>query len=105
MMMAIWPVQRLVIRARKKVGQATMTPDWRGAWPWLIGAAVFGPGIGVACYQLALASTPAGIVQSVVATTPVLIIPLAWLIDGDRASPRTILGAILAACGVIGMVW
>ena len=103
-MLLIWPIERLIAHARQKLVPAE-APQWRRAWPWLLGAAMFGPGIGVACYQTALAAAPSGAVQAVVATTPVLIIPLAWAIDGDRPTRRSVIGAIIAVIGVIGMVW
>lgn len=103
MMLLIWPLERLIARARRQLG-VEERPPWRRAMPWLIGAAVFGPGIGVVCYQSALAVAPSGAVQAVVATTPVLIIPLAWAIDGDRPTLRSLIGAIIAVAGVVGMV-
>ncbi len=103
MMVLIWPLERLIARARRQLG-VEERPPWQRAMPWLIGAAVFGPGIGVVCYQSALEVAPSGAVQAVVATTPVLIIPLAWLIDGDRPTVRSLLGAVVAVAGVIGMV-
>lgn len=103
MMVLIWPVERLIARSRRQLG-IEERPAWRQAMPWLLGAAVFGPGVGVVCYQSALAEAPSGAVQAVVATTPVLIIPLAWAIDGDRPTLRSLLGAVVAVAGVIGMV-
>jgi drug/metabolite transporter (DMT)-like permease len=104
MMLLFWPLEILVRRARRRLG-VDEKPQWRRAWPWLLGSAVLGPGVGVACYQTALSHANAGAVQAVVATTPVLIIPLAWALDGDRPHWRGIAGAIIAVLGVIGMVW
>mgnify|MGYP000858215988 CR=1 FL=1 len=104
-MLALWPLQIAMIRARRRMGQTVVGGDWRGGWPWLIGAAILGPGVGVACYQLALAEAPSGAVQAVVATTPILVMPLAWLIDGEKPEPRSIMGSLIAVGAVIGMVW
>jgi drug/metabolite transporter (DMT)-like permease len=95
----IWMAMRTVRQA-----QGTVSPrkDWRKAWPWLIGTAVLGPAVGVACYQLALQNLQAGQVQAVVALVPVMIIPMAWWLDGDRPSLRSVLGGII---GVTGVVW
>ncbi|MEM9281636.1 MAG: DMT family transporter [Verrucomicrobiota bacterium] len=69
--------------------------------PWLWGAALFGPVIGVSCFQWALSSLQSGIVLAVVATTPVVMIPLAALNEGDHPSRLAILGALIAVSGVV----
>lgn len=81
----------------------TRKPDWPRAWPWLMGNSMFGPSIGVACYQWALMTTPTNIVMPIIATTPLAVIPLAHFIEGDRVTRRAILGGALAVTGVIGL--
>lgn len=76
----------------------------RQLWPWLIGSGIAGPVIGVALYQWALATTASAVVLAIVATTPIVIMPLTYLIDRDRPSPRALLGAIVAVAGVIGLL-
>ena len=76
---------------------------WKTAAPWLLLTALVGPGIGVACLQWALSTTKAGVVQAIVALVPVLVIPLAWWLDGDRPQPRAILGGLVAVAGVAVM--
>lgn len=78
--------------------------DWRGAWPWLIATALAGPTIGVACYQLALSQAKAGVVQAVLALIPLLVIPLTWLVEGDRPTRRSLTGGALAVSGVVWLV-
>ena len=76
------------------------------AWPWVIGNALTGPVLGVTCYQWALRTTAAGIVQPIVAAAPLLTIPLAAWLEGARARPGYYVGAVLAVLGVSGlMVW
>lgn len=70
---------------------------------WITLHALAGPTIGVSCYQWALATTPTGIVLPIVAAAPIVTIPLAWWIDGDRPSLRSILGGILAVAGTIAL--
>jgi drug/metabolite transporter (DMT)-like permease len=65
--------------------------------------AFFGPVLGVGCYQWALATKASGIVLPIVATTPVVTIPIAWLLEGDRPGKRSIIGGIIAVAGVIGL--
>lgn len=74
-------------------------------WWWLLGAAMFGPVLGVSCFQWALVQVPALVVLSITATTPILIMPLSAIIDHDRAGRRAILGSVIAVAGVVLMVW
>lgn len=83
--------------------EAPRTRPWRTAAPWLVMTAIVGPGVGVACLQWALSTTKAGVVQAIVALIPVLVIPLAWWIDGDRPTVRAVIGGIVAVGGVAVM--
>lgn len=75
-------------------------------WPWVLGNALTGPVLGVTCYQWALRTTPAGIVQPIVAAAPLLTIPLAAWLEGTRPRASYYFGAALAVAGVGGlMVW
>ncbi len=76
-------------------------PFQRDLFPWLMGAALFGPVIGVSCFQWALQSLESGIVLSVVALTPIVMMPLARITEGDHPSRLAIFGAIVAVGGVI----
>ena len=74
------------------------------AAPWVVGNATAGLVLGVSCYQWALSQLPAAIVLAVVSLTPLTIIPLAWWLEGDRPTRRSLLGSALAVGGVIGLV-
>ncbi len=74
------------------------------AWPWVLGNALTGPVLGVTCFQWALRSTPAGIVQPIVAAAPLLTIPLAAWVEGTRPRATYYVGAVLAVAGVSGLV-
>jgi drug/metabolite transporter (DMT)-like permease len=58
----------------------------------------------VTCFQWALKTTPAAIVQPIVAAAPLLTIPFAALLEGARPRPRYYLGAALAVAGVGGLL-
>lgn len=75
--------------------------SWR-AWGWVAANSLFGPALGVACYQWALAICASGIVLPIVATTPLVVMPLAWWIEGDRPPPHALGGALVA---VFGAAW
>lgn len=63
----------------------------------------FGPVIGVGCYQWALSSAPSGIVLPIVALTPVVTIPLAYFIEGDRPHRRSVIGGLVAVAGAVAL--
>ncbi len=76
------------------------------AWPWVLGNTLTGPVLGVTCYQWALRTAPAGIVQPVVAAAPLLTIPFAAWLEGTRPRATYYVGAVLAVVGVSGlMLW
>ena len=71
------------------------------AWVFVMATALSGPSLGVGCYQWALKMTPSGLVLPIVATTPLMIIPLSAWMEGDRPPFRSIMGGLLAVVGVI----
>jgi drug/metabolite transporter (DMT)-like permease len=73
------------------------------AWGWMIANGMAGPVLGVGCYQWALATTPSGIVLPIAATAPLLAIPIAFWLEGDRPSRRAIIGGILAVGGCVAL--
>lgn len=91
-MLAAWPL----LRDRG-------TRDWRRGAPWLAMTALAGPCIGALCQQWALSTAKAGPVQAVLATLPVMVLPLAWLIDGDRPTRHAIVGGCIAVAGAVAM--
>ena len=78
--------------------------EWRRAWPWIVGNALLGPTVGVSCYQWALKSSPSSVVLPIVATTPLVVMLLAFLGQGARPSRRMLLGSLLAIIGVVILV-
>ncbi|MEM0896885.1 MAG: DMT family transporter [Verrucomicrobiota bacterium] len=73
-------------------------PGWRR---YLLGAALFGPVIGVSCFQQALQLQPSAVVLAIVATSPILLIPISAILEGDRPTRLSILGSVVAVGGVI----
>ena len=66
---------------------------------WLLANGLAGPVLGVGCYQWALATTPSGIVLPIAATAPLLSIPIAFWLEGDRPTRRAIVGGVIAVAG------
>jgi drug/metabolite transporter (DMT)-like permease len=62
--------------------------------------AVFGPFLGVWLAMAAIRNAEVGVVSTIMAIVPVLIIPPAILLYHERVSPRAVIGAMVAVAGV-----
>jgi len=74
---------------------------WRAAWPAVTANALFGPTLGVGCYQWALKTTPSGIVLPIIATSPLVTIGLSFFLDGLRPTRRAVSGGVIAVAGAV----
>lgn len=93
MLVVRWIMKRQYPQTLREVMQPRLVP-------WVLGAALFGPVIGVSCFQWALHSLESGIVLAITAMTPIVLMPLAAMTEGDHPSRRAIIGAVLAVGGV-----
>jgi drug/metabolite transporter (DMT)-like permease len=75
------------------------------AWPWVLANTLTGPVLGVTCLQWALSTTRAGIVQTIVATAPLLTAPLAFGLGEALPRGRYFAGAIVAIFGTAALWW
>lgn len=71
----------------------------RAAMP-VLGGAVSGPFVGVWLSLVAARYTDVGVAATIMATTPVLIIPLVMKVEGYRPTVRAVLGSAVAVAGV-----
>ena len=78
---------------------------WRRLWPWVVANSLAGQTIGVSCMQWALENTSAGVVSAVIATTPILLLPMTRVVDGERIGIRSACGALIAVTGVVGLTF
>lgn len=76
---------------------------WRHIWPWVMMNSLAGQTLGVSCMQWALESTPTGIVMSIIALTPLTVIPFARVFEKEKITTRSLVGGALAVLGVIGL--
>jgi drug/metabolite transporter (DMT)-like permease len=76
---------------------------WRRIWPWVLGNSLAGQTLGMTCFQWAVEKTPAAIVTAVVATTPIVLLPMTRITDGEKIRMRSLIGAMIAVAGVIGL--
>lgn len=70
---------------------------------WIPANALCGAVIGVSCYQWALFTTPSGLVLPIVATTPLVIVPLSFWIEGERPTRRSLIGGVVAVAGAVAL--
>jgi drug/metabolite transporter (DMT)-like permease len=78
---------------------------WERVWPWVLGNALAGQTLGMTCFQWAIEREPAAIVSAIVALTPVILLPMTWIVDGEKIGVRSLLGAAIAVAGVIGLTF
>ncbi len=95
----------VVLRAlqRLPVAPVPAPANRRANYGWMVANGLAGPVLGVGCYQWALATTPSGVVLPIAATAPLLSIPIAFWLEGDRPPKRAILGGVLAVAGCIAL--
>ena len=82
-----WPNVRRGLADRKALGLSAL-------------GAFFGPFVAVTLALIAIRATVAGVAASIMALTPVLIIPLVVLLRGERVGPGGLAGAVVAVSGV-----
>ena len=102
--LVFYAVLRVVNRSSKDPLLAIAMPERRKAWLWIAGNSLAGQTLGVSAMQWALATTSASQVLVIVATAPVLVIPLARIFEGERITLRAVLGTLIAVGGVIGLI-
>jgi drug/metabolite transporter (DMT)-like permease len=78
---------------------------WRRIWPWVLGNSLAGQTLGVTCVQWALEKIPTGIVMAVVATTPIVLLPMTRIVEKEKIGIRSLVGAMIAVAGVIGLTY
>jgi drug/metabolite transporter (DMT)-like permease len=78
---------------------------WKRIWPWVLGNSLAGQTLGMSCFQWAIEKTPTGIVTAVVAMTPVILLPMTRIVDGEKIGVRSLFGAVVAVAGVIGLTF
>ena len=86
--------------ASRRVGgvpRLVRDPVARGA---TLGATLLGPVTGIWLSLVAVRHTQTGIAATLMATTPILILPLLMRVEKERVSARAILGTVVSVIGV-----
>jgi drug/metabolite transporter (DMT)-like permease len=92
----IWLLTTLAGRAHG-LGVADAT---RRAWLPVAGGAFFGPFLGVWLSLVAARLTDVGIAATIMATTPVLVIPILMITEHYRPTARALMGTVVTVAGV-----
>jgi drug/metabolite transporter (DMT)-like permease len=72
----------------------------RLAWPQVVGGAVLGPFLGASLSLVAAQRTEVGVAATLMATTPIIVIPLVMVTERYRPSWRALAGTLLAFVGI-----
>lgn len=67
--------------------------------------AVFGPFLGVSLSLVAVKYTASGVAATLMALVPILIIPPAAVLLGERVTARAVVGALVAVAGSVLLFW
>lgn len=87
-----WPVIAAALKMRREM-------------TILAAGALVGPCVGVTTYMLALKGCHEGLVTTILATIPVMILPFSIFLYGERVSRRAVGGALIAVAGVAVLMW
>src|SRR5206468_10804883 len=71
-----WRSIKLHLNRSDEIDTLPSWEKWRRVLPWILANSLAGQTIGVSCYQWAFQTTPAGIVLPIVATTPLVAMPI-----------------------------
>ena len=88
----------------KNGNEGGMAKKWSKVWPWVLANSIAGQTLGVSCMQRAFETTSTGLVLSIIATTPIVVMPLAYVFEGERPTRRSIVGGVVAVIGVVLLI-
>ncbi len=77
-----------------------IVPAARRAWQPVVAGAFFGPFLGVWLSLISAAHTDVGVAATLMATTPILVIPLVMALERYRPTARAVVGTLVAVAGV-----
>jgi drug/metabolite transporter (DMT)-like permease len=100
----VWFAAKAWIDSRRApAAAAPVAPPPLRAHGWIVIHALAGPVVGMGTFQLALASAPSGLVLPITACAPLAVIPLAYWLEGERPSKRSLLGGAVAVAGAVAL--
>ncbi len=94
-----WPALILYLPILYFTGSGFIPPDH--VWPNVLGAGIFGTGLGYLTFMKALEFMPAGRASYLFFMKPPVAIFLAWLFLGETIKAKAVLGMILIMTGIL----
>ncbi len=86
--------------ARNDITETVRAVSNRSAMLFALGGTIFGPVLGVWLSLVAVNQIEAGVAATLNGTTPIIIIPVVYLVYRERVSVRALFGTVLAVIGV-----
>jgi drug/metabolite transporter (DMT)-like permease len=81
---------------------STKVTEWESStWSWLLLASVLGSSIAMYLYSEATRIVGASFVALISTSSPLVAIPVAWLLNGEKISKESIIGIIFILGGVL----
>ena len=89
----------LLTLLRGQIGSTVRALGDRRACAFIVGGSLIGPFIGVWLSMVAVQHAPVGIASTLMALSPVMLIPLDHWVFHARVSPRSVAGTVVALAG------
>lgn len=96
-MVLLWAF--IALRGKLRVNLELILASPR-ALAWLILASLSGPVVGTTLVLLSLQLTSVGISSTLTGTTPIFLIPIAYVVFGECVTARAVVGTLVAIAGV-----
>ena len=77
---------------KKKIFKRGTDSGTSKVFHWLVLAAIFGPVLGVTCFQQSLKTMTSGESMAIISTSPLILIPLAYFFEQDTPTKKSIFG-------------
>jgi len=94
----------LAMLATGRAGQLVAAVKNARAMRIILAGTVVGPVVGIWLSQVAIKLAPSGVATALIGTSPVMMVPLAYLFFGERPTASAVAGAVLATAGVAVMI-
>ncbi len=88
-----------ILFQRESILRWSKEPGARRLWALIITSVVFGTYLAIWLQQISFKLAPTAIAQTLIATSPIFSLPIAWLM-GEKLSARAIIGVFIAVAGV-----
>jgi drug/metabolite transporter (DMT)-like permease len=72
----------------------------RAAFGLTAAGSFLGPFLGISFSLIAVANTSVGVAATIMATVPIIMLPLIWIVHHEQPTPRAAAGAVIAVAGV-----